>query len=325
MTTSTNYVRVYTLFGIPYKLYRQKSENVTCTAWKDYILTVGNGPISGTGSAQLTYSIENIKQDEICQNEDVVALPQDTYLSSVMFSDTGVSLIKPLLNITNSVCQDPCIYDSTGVLLILLHWRTPGQARWVPLLDTKLMDRLASGRRNESYWPVAVTDHAFHCIVLKGSERYPFFPKPLLSEFQFKIPLSASILKGSDEDDVSASAAYGNLEESLVRTFIMKSLLEDRLAESKAMIDETGQLRRKDVEIDKILLQLLASECRSGEDRSMRALELVSLIQDNSGKMFEAASKIAMRYGRTALDTKIHELAERRLLTEDYQAGQIMR
>lgn len=69
--------------------------------------------------------------------------------------------------------QDPMIYDSDGVLLVLMHWRLPGQAKWVPLLDTRTMERLASGRKEESYWPVAVAQDKFHCIILKvrGSPR----------------------------------------------------------------------------------------------------------------------------------------------------------
>jgi hypothetical protein len=90
--TTKDYVRVYTLFGTPYKVYRQKSPAVTCAAWRDYVMTIGNGPIGSDGrAATLRYSIENVKRDEICQNEDAVALPENTELQTVFFSDTGVS------------------------------------------------------------------------------------------------------------------------------------------------------------------------------------------------------------------------------------------
>lgn len=92
VTTTANYVRVYTLFGIPYRVYRPKSTPmVTCASWKDYVLTMGNGPMSADGSTRLLYTIENVKRDEICQNEDTVALPQGATLKSVFFSDQGVS------------------------------------------------------------------------------------------------------------------------------------------------------------------------------------------------------------------------------------------
>lgn len=96
VTTSANYVRVYTLFGIPYRVYRPKSSPiVTCASWRDYVLTMGNGPVGGDGNTKLLYTIQNIKRDEICQNEDTVALPEGATVKSVFFSDNGVSSLQP--------------------------------------------------------------------------------------------------------------------------------------------------------------------------------------------------------------------------------------
>ncbi|OJD26907.1 hypothetical protein ACJ73_01699 [Blastomyces percursus] len=306
VSTSADYVRVYTLFGTPFRIYRQKSRSITCAAWRDYVLTVGNGPVGSDGMTTLTYSIENVKRDEIYQNEDHVALPDSTELRSVFFSDTG----------------DPYIYDSSGVLLVLEHWRDRGQARWVPVLDTKLMDRLSDGRKEETYWPVAVAQDTFHCIILKGGDQYPYFPRPLLSEFEFKIPISSKPRKpsprdGEDEamDDATGRDSVNKLEEAFIRSSLFLSLLGARVTASEAM-GGSGEveLRRKEIDIDKIVLQLLAIECREGEERGMKALELVSMMRDRSGKMLDAARKVAQRYERTVLDEKIRELAERRLM-----------
>lgn len=257
---------------------------------------MGNGPVGADGSTKLLYTIENVKRDEVYQSEDMVALADDTTVNSVFFSDNG----------------DPCIYDSTGVLLILQHWRTPGQARWVPLLDTKLLERLASGRKEESYWPVAVAQDKFHCIILKGGDKYPYFPRPLLSEFDFKIPISSQAPREETEDAPPVDGP--KLEESFVRSSLMLSLLEDLLSATHASHGQQAELVRKEVEVDKVLLQLLNVECREGEDRGMKALEIVGLMRDRSGKMIEAAGKVASRYGRTVLEEKIMELAERRLM-----------
>ena len=54
-------------------------------------MTIGNGPCGADGRTRLLYSIENIKRDEICQNEDTVALPEGVTVKSVFFSDNGVS------------------------------------------------------------------------------------------------------------------------------------------------------------------------------------------------------------------------------------------
>lgn len=92
VTTSASYVRVFTLFGMPYRVYRPKSTPmVTCASFRDYVLTMGNGPVGPDGNTRLLYSIENVKRDEICQNEDTVALPEGATLRSAFFSDTGVS------------------------------------------------------------------------------------------------------------------------------------------------------------------------------------------------------------------------------------------
>lgn len=92
VTTSADYVRVYTLFGLPYRVYRPKiTPMVTCAGWRDYVLTIGNGPCGADGRTKLLYSIENVKRDEICQNADLVALPEGVTVKSVFFSDNGVS------------------------------------------------------------------------------------------------------------------------------------------------------------------------------------------------------------------------------------------
>jgi chromosome transmission fidelity protein 4 len=296
VTTSKGYVRVYTLYGLPFRVYRQKSTPaVACASWRDYVLTIGNGPIGGDGTAKLVYTIENVKRDEVCQSEDIIPVPSQSELQSVFWSDRG----------------DPCIYDSEGVLLVCLHWRTPGQAKWAPLLDTSQLDRLASGRKEEVYWPVAVAMDKFHCIILKGGEQYPYFPRPLLSDFEFKIPVTA---RDEDKQDDNEDGVVQKLEEEYVRSSILLSLQDDLVNNTHATHAQKTEAAQRELDVDKVLLQLLAAECREGEDRGMKALEMVSLMRDRSGKMLEAAVKIAARFDRDVLGEKISALAERRLV-----------
>ncbi|KAI1649622.1 WD40 repeat-like protein [Daldinia loculata] len=306
VTTTANYVRVYTLFGIPYKVYRPKSTPmVTCTSWRDYVMTIGNGPVGADGHTRLLYTIENVKRDEICQNEDTVALPEGATLKSVFFSDNG----------------DPCIYDSTGTLLTLLHWRQPSRASWIPLLDTKLLPRLASGRKTETYFPIAVADNKFHCIILKGGDQYPYFPRPLLSEFDFSIPLTSEPPKqknpdAMDQDGTPEPEDDDSESRKLEQQFLLKGItaaqLQDLADSTSGSHTQRSNLARLELEIDKTLLQLLAIECRESEDRGMRALEIVELMRDRTGRMIEAANKVAERYGRSILGEKIREVGERR-------------
>ncbi|KHJ30773.1 putative minichromosome loss protein 1 protein [Erysiphe necator] len=302
VTTSTNYVRIYTLFGIPFRIYRQKScPSVTCASWKDFILLLGNGPVDAYGHTKLLYTIQNVKQDEICQNEDVVALPNGVTLKSVFFSENG----------------DPFIYDSNGILLTLLHWRTPSQAQWVPLLDTRLLPRLASGLKTESYFPVAVSNNKFHCIILKGTELYPYFPRPLLSEFDFQVPLiSPSEIK---DDNTKEDDDLKRLEHDFILKNIIISQQRDLIENAKTSREQKLTLQRIRLELDKTLLKMINHECRESEDRSMRALEIVTLFQDKTGKMIEAAMKIAERYDRTTLSDKIRDISQMMLadISED--------
>lgn len=307
--TNKNYVRVWTLFGTPVRMWRMKScPAVTCAAWDDYVMTVGNGPVGADGCTQLMYSIDDVRRDENCQNEDVVALgtlppdseEEEVSLKTVFWSDVG----------------DPCIYDSNGVLLTLLHWRTPGQAKWVPLLDTRLLDRLKDGKKEETYWPVAVAAEKFHCIILKGGDKSPYFPRPLLTEFDFHIPVARPVEKGDDEEEETNAAAAVRLEEAFVRSSVLLSLVDDLV---QGLGDRAGhaqktEVMKREIDVDKILLQLLAVECREGDDRGMKALEIVGLLKDRSGKMLEAAAKVAGRWNRTVLEEKIRDYAERRLM-----------
>lgn len=299
VTTSKGYVRVYTLFGVPFRVYRQKNiPAVACASWRDYVLTVGNGPVGGDGATKLMYTIENVKRDGVFQSEDTLPLPDGAELRSVFWSDKG----------------DPCIFDTDGVLLILLHWRTPAQAKWVPLLDTTQLERLAAGRKEESYWPVAVAMDKFHCIILKGGEKYPYFPRPLLSDFAFNIPVSSREKDEDEMEDGDGVTETQRLEESFVRNSLLLDLQEDLVQHTNATHAQKSEVAKREVEVDKVLLQLLAAECREGEERGMKALEIVSLMKDRTGRMLEAAGKIAARFNRDVLGEKITQLAERRLV-----------
>lgn len=184
------------------------------------------------------------------------------------------------------------------------------------------MERLASGRKEETYWPVAVAHEKFHCIILKGGEKYPYFPRPLLSEFDFRIPISSAPRKGPQEDDPEEAPARNDgekLEEAFVRQNVLLSLFQDLLSSTNATTGQRAELARKELEIDKTLLQMLAAECREGEERGMKALELVQMMKDSNGKMLEAAVKVAQRYDRGILEDKIRDMAERRFMGESLE------
>lgn len=213
----------------------------------------------------------------------------------------------------------------------------------MPLLDTRLLPRLASGRKHESYYPIAVADRRFHCIILKGGDKHPYFPRPLLSEFPFSVPLTAVPISkkkkkrsgggdgdGGDDDfedenddnenDDDADRTEEAESRRLEQTLVLQSLHAAQMASSSSPSSSSSSssssstaLARLHLEADKTLLQLLALECRAGEERGMRAMDLVRLMRDDNGHLMEAAVKVAERYGRAVLGSKILEEAERRL------------
>lgn len=172
-----------------------------------------------------------------------------------------------------------------------------------------------------------MADQKFHCIILKGGDQHPYFPRPLLSEFEFSVPL-ASAPSGGKKKQQNVDGAEGSEDEEeddgaetqkLDQQFLLRSIraaqvldvLESSSTSKNVSRAQQQSLARLELEIDKTLLQMLAVECREGEERGMRALEMVSLMRDRSGRMIEAACKVAERYGRNILGDKIRELGEK--------------
>lgn len=101
-----------------------------------------------------------------------------------------------------------------------------------------------------------------------------------------------------------------------MRNMVDAALLNDLLESTNSTHSQRAELARRDLEADKTLLQMLAKECREGEERGMKALELVMLMRDGTGRMVDAAIKVAERYGRTVLAEKIRDVGERRIAGE---------
>jgi chromosome transmission fidelity protein 4 len=163
-----------------------------------------------------------------------------------------------------------------------------------------------------------VADNKFHCIILKGGDQYPYIPRPLLSEFDFQIPLSSNPKPDSGDGEEDEVEKEGDELRKLEGSFVLQSLLTaqqlDLIEATNSSHTQRTALARMEVEIDKTLIQMMAVECREGEERGMRALEMVTLLRDRTGRMIEAAGKVAERYGRTVLGEKIREVGELQLL-----------
>ncbi|KAK9352232.1 WD40-repeat-containing domain protein [Lipomyces doorenjongii] len=294
--SSKGYVRVFNLQGSPIRIYRQSMNPVVCCAsWQDFVMIVRN---QGDGSGGLIYSIENVKYDETFQKNDVVDIPFESRLNSLFFSDDG----------------DPCIYDSDGVLLVLMHWRSPLQAKWVPLLETKAMGR---NNPDESFWPLGVIQSKFHCIILKGGEKYPYIPLPISSELDIKMPIYPNTPKVKDDakdgNNQQIPADAMELEEQYLRETVLLQLYKDAAlagsgGEGGLEDDQKDEISRRELGIDKTVLLLLHIACRTGQHG--KAYGLVNMIHKQQA--LQAANKIAQRHQMTALAEKINRELEKR-------------
>jgi chromosome transmission fidelity protein 4 len=131
------------------------------------------------------------------------------------------------------------------------------------------------------------------------------------------IPTVASNGDGDDEDAEPRLSETQLLEQSYALNSTLLSLLTDLVENTRPTASTKVELAKKTLDVDKSLLQLLAAECREGEDRGMKAMEIVGLMKDGSGKMIDASVKVARRYNQSVLAERIQELAERRAVGLD--------
>jgi hypothetical protein len=100
------------------------------------------------GCQNLRYTLIDLDGYGILQ-ESRIPLPRKTTLTWLGYTPEGA----------------PAMYDSSGLLSVLDRFRQPGQARWVPYVDTNLLARREG--KMESYWPVGVGGGKLACVILK--------------------------------------------------------------------------------------------------------------------------------------------------------------
>lgn len=201
--------------------------------------------------------------------------------------------------------QIPVMFDSNGLLSMLDRFATPMQARWVPLLDTATLER---GRdKQERYWPVGVVGNSLQCLILKGREQHPFFPRPLISTLDVRMPV------------LGLDTQQGQLEEGVLRDSLVLSHARGQAEnvgdEEHSNLEEA--IKKHELTIDKGLLQLINTACKA--DRLQRALDAAGML--NQFSSVDAAMKIAAFFHLPSLQDRIYLLKEEKMRVSGRSKG----
>ncbi|KAF7727677.1 hypothetical protein EC973_007232 [Apophysomyces ossiformis] len=278
--TSANYVRIFSLAGIQRHIFRMDGV-VTAAGAADLAFFVYSVGPCLKDQCNLEFLLMNTDTCEILQ-KDKVPLSKDSKLIWAGFSET----------------TQPAIYDSKSIMCVLHRQRRPGQAAWVPVFDG---EAIADAReKTERYWPVGLLRDRIMCLILRGNNEYPFFPRPAVSDIELQMP---TLENHTDS---------GKLEEQYLRTHIM-TLHERDEAEATGTEDEYfREFSKADMDMDKALLQLIQLACKA--DKVQRALDLASAL--HSSRSVDAAIKIASFHHITNLAERFTRIKELKFMGE---------
>ncbi|KAJ3291183.1 hypothetical protein HK104_006291 [Borealophlyctis nickersoniae] len=264
--TDQRYLRYFSLSGIQLSIERLPGPIVTMAAQGDLLMIVYHAGGVYHGDQRLEYLLQNAETQETIREHKVPLSPGST-LQWVGISESGI----------------PSILDSAGVLQLLLPH---SKFKWVTVLDTKV----ARGQKQESYWPVELTDKQLMCVTCKGTEKYPGFPTPIINEVAFQVPF------------VQLDTPNGGQEEKLFRTSILSVHMRGEAEAQGTLEEKAKQLLMQDIEMDKMILHLIQGE------RSQRALDLCAML--HTIRSIDGAIKLAVHHHMPGLAERMTLIKE---------------
>ncbi|CAG8519553.1 8949_t:CDS:10 [Diversispora eburnea] len=272
--TSKDLLRFFSLRGVQTYVFNLSSV-VSMVAQNEFALIVYHMGPGYKGSQNLGYILYNLHNDEIVQR-DHLPISRESILQWIGFSEEGM----------------PALFDSNGVLSVLLHHRVVNQGRWAPVLDTSLNRK--EEEKDYVYWPVWLAENKSICFICKNGEQYPRIPRPSYDEISWQIPL------------LEMDKQFRQYEEKVMRLTMITRFEFDEAKAKNTLEQEREKIRQKNTEIDKTLLELINLSCK--EDKLQRALDLVKLL--STAKSLDLAIKIATFHKKSILADKINQLKE---------------
>ncbi|KAJ3038284.1 hypothetical protein HK097_003216 [Rhizophlyctis rosea] len=227
------------------------------------------------GNQNLAYILYNL-QKEVTVKKDALPISKGSLLTWVGISEIGM----------------PATYDTNGIVRVLLPY---GDFQWIPVLDSTMAKRARSEESATIYWPVDVTDREFMCVVCKGADKHPHFPKPLITELPLTIPFAM------------LETPIVQLEEKYWKGAVVARHLRG-LSEG-GDVGREAEIGRRDLEMDKILVQLILAACKA--ERVERALDLCRCLQ--SLKSLDGAIKIAVHHHLPGLAERMSLVKEAKI------------
>ncbi|KAI3639444.1 hypothetical protein MIR68_002459 [Amoeboaphelidium protococcarum] len=177
-------------------LYLSAEEKIECIGIDQYIVIATNKYLrilTLSGLERFIFCIPGQVVSLSVKNDDLMLVyfngSYKCQLKNISYQDSLVVdvPIKPAQSIMwlgfSSSLRQPGIYTDDGLLLAYIAKFN----QWCPLLDTSIYSK----DKTDFYWPIAFDDKCLSVIICKAGDKYPRFPKPIVSELDLKLPLMA--------------------------------------------------------------------------------------------------------------------------------------
>ncbi|KAI7847664.1 WD40-repeat-containing domain protein [Circinella umbellata] len=280
--TSAGYVRMFTISGLQNHIFRLENIVATAAHGNLVLFVYKNGGTGLNGEQNLEFMLMDTTTQDIIQRGDL-PLQKSSHLTWIGFSETSQALM----------------YDSNYVLSILHRQRSFGQSYWIPVFDGKLTAKTLE--RQERYWPVGMLRDRLMCLIIRGTNEAPYFPRPPVDDIELHMPV------------IDLVTEAGQLEEAHMRMRLISNHDRTEAIATNQQDEYYDVLKEADAEMDKTLLRLIQIACRT--DKEQRILDLAAAL--HSSRSVDAAVKVATHFKLSNVAEKLVQIKEEKFMMHD--------